>query len=382
MKIVTFRDARMHDSHMKIRLYFLLFLILAPSAALAAPKVAVSVGDNAETITLSVPETEPHNIFTLSNPDRLVVDVPGFATTAEEKRATTLPKSYSGELIRRLRFGRFDADTSRFVFDLAQPVKIEAVNVDTKKHRLRVEIRQVEARQQAKRYKKPVVVIDPGHGGVDPGASAPGGMQEKDIVLDYAQALEAKLVKAGKYDVVLTRDDDTFIKLRDRIEIARKAGADVFISLHADSAPDNVRGLSVYTLSEKSSDEEAEALAARENKSDVLAGVDLSDERQDVAGILISLAQRDTMNRSAMLADLMVIALGGKVKLLQHSHRFAGFAVLKSPEVPSILIELGFLSHHEDRKLLASRAYRDKVTSGIAAGIDAYFRRKKKAGGE
>ena len=197
-------------------------------------------------------------------------------------------------------------------------------------------------------------------------------------MLNFAKALKARLLKNNHYEVMLTRDDDTFIMLRKRVEIARKAHGSLFISLHADSAPEEeAHGLSVYTVSEQASDTEAEALAARENKSDVLAGVDLSDERKDVAGILISLAERDTKNRSAMLADLLVTSLDDKVYLLPNSHRFAGFAVLKAPDIPSVLIETGFLSNPREEKLLNSKAYRDKVVSGIAHGVDAYFQHEK-----
>ena len=263
------------------------------------------------------------------------------------------------------------------MFDLTQPVRILNVTAEEKNTRLIIRIA-----GQERPKSLPLVVIDPGHGGVDPGTLAPGGIEEKDIVLAYAKALQGKLLKSGKYRVMLTRTNDRFIALRERIAIARKAGAALFISLHADSAPDNVRGLSIYTVSEKASDEEAGALAARENKADVLAGMDLSTEREDVAGILISLAQRETNNHSATLADALVASLNHKVKLLQKSHRFAGFAVLKAPDIPSVLVELGFLSHRDDRKLLQSSSYRDKVTDGLAAGIDSYFRHQKKMGNE
>jgi len=231
-----------------------------------------------------------------------------------------------------------------------------------------------------KKPSKPVIVIDAGHGGQDPGTSGPGGSDEKDITLDYAKALRDRLMKSGRYQVVLTRDDDEYITLRGRVDIARKAQASLFISLHADSAPDAVRGLSVYTVSEKASDAEAEALAARENKSDVLSGMDLSEERKDVADILISLAERETKNRSATLADVLVTSLDGKVHLLSNSHRFAGFAVLKAPDIPSVLVEIGFLSHPKEEKLIRSKTYRDKVTAGIAAGVDRYFRVEKRLG--
>jgi N-acetylmuramoyl-L-alanine amidase len=232
-------------------------------------------------------------------------------------------------------------------------------------------------KKTAKANLLPMVVIDAGHGGVDPGTIGPNNTQEKDVVLEYAKALKAKLLQTKRYRVLLTRSDDEFIMLRKRVEIARKAGASLFISLHADSAEEALaRGLSVYTVSEKASDKEAAALAARENKSDIIGGMDLSDERPDVADILISLAQRETKNNSATFADLLVIKLGDKVRLLPNSHRFAGFAVLKAPDIPSVLIEVGFLSHPQEEKELKTKQYRDKVIDGIASGIDMFFRKK------
>ena len=227
--------------------------------------------------------------------------------------------------------------------------------------------------------KPPIIVIDAGHGGVDSGTIGVTGIYEKNLVLSYAKAIKEKLLKSGKYRVQLTRDGDYFIPLRERVAIARKAGANLFVSIHADSADDMAaRGLSVYTVSEKSSDKEAAALAARENKSDIIGGMDLSDARPDVADILISLSQRATKNNSAFFADLLVLTLGDRVHLLQHTHRFAGFAVLKAPDIPSVLVEIGFLSHPKEEKLLQSKIYREKVIAGIAAGIDSYFARKKK----
>ena len=244
----------------------------------------------------------------------------------------------------------------------------------TKSEEKQVAAKVVEEPKPKKSNEKPLIVIDPGHGGVDPGTTGPNGVNEKDLVLEYGKALRQRLLKSGKYRVELTRGTDNFIMLRQRVKIARDKKASLFISLHADSAPEaGARGLSVYTLSEKSSDEEAAALAARENKADVLAGIDLSEERQDVADILISLAQRDTANRSSQLADLVVYSLDGKVRLLSNSHRFAGFAVLKAPDIPSVLIELGFLSHVQEEKQLRSAAYRQMVVSGIADGVDSYF---------
>jgi N-acetylmuramoyl-L-alanine amidase len=364
----------------KILFFIWLTLVCLAFPALASSLIAISEENGQATLTLSISDSEHAKVFTLANPDRLVVDAPLVEMSAEERAAITLPESYDGELLKAVRYGQFDADTSRFVFDLKEPVRIARAREEP--GALVIEIVPLAAKQKnytrTKKEGKPLIVIDPGHGGIDPGTIARDGTQEKEVVLAYARALRDKLEESGRYEVMLTRDDDRLIVLRERFAAARKENAELFISLHADSAPDDVRGLSVYTVSEKASDEEAEALAARENKSDVLAGMDLSDEQADVANILISLAQRETNNRSAMLADLLVANLSSRVKLLERAHRFAGFAVLKAPDTPSVLIELGFLSHPADAKLLKSSAYRDKVSDGILAGIDAYFRIKQK----
>jgi N-acetylmuramoyl-L-alanine amidase len=363
------------------RLFFIgLLAVCAAFPAWAAPVIGISDDGDRLSLTLRVSDSEQSKVFTLANPDRLVVDVPLVEMSAEERHSIVLPESYEGDLLKSVRYGQFDADTSRFVFDLKQPIKI--IRARDEPGALIIDIASLAKKQKnytrAKKDGKPLIVIDPGHGGVDPGTIARDGTQEKDVVLAYAKTLRDKLIDSNKYEVILTRDDDRFIVLRERFARARKENADLFISLHADSAPDDVRGLSVYTVSEKASDAEAEALASRENKADVLAGMDLSDEQEDVANILISLAQRETNNRSAMLADLLVVNLSNRVNMLERAHRFAGFAVLKAPDTPSVLIELGFLSHRDDERLLKSKAYRDKTADGIVAGIDAYFRTKKR----
>ena len=219
-----------------------------------------------------------------------------------------------------------------------------------------------------------VVAIDPGHGGQDPGAISLGGDYEKRITLAIARALREELAALGRYKVVFTRNNDSFIRLRDRIAIARAAGADIFVSLHADTiSNDAVRGLSVYTLSERASDAEAAALAERENKVDLIAGVKLAGETPEVSNILIDLIQRETMNDSARFASLLVEELQQQTTLLPRTHRFAGFAVLKAPDVPSVLVELGYLSNENDERLLLSRPHRQKLARGIARAIDRYF---------
>lgn len=228
--------------------------------------------------------------------------------------------------------------------------------------------------QKQDRAPQHVVVIDAGHGGKDPGAISGNGTHEKRVTLAAARELRETLLRRGGYKVVLTRNRDEFIPLRERVALARRAGAEVFISLHADAMPDpQVRGLSAYTLSERSSDAEAEALAERENKADVISGVSFSGTSPEVAEILITLAQRETMNRSFHLARSIVGSVQNTSAVLPKTHRFAGFAVLKAPDVPSVLIELGFLSNAADEKLLNTPAHRRKLADAIADGIDRYF---------
>ncbi|MDQ7247391.1 N-acetylmuramoyl-L-alanine amidase [Dongia sedimenti] len=220
---------------------------------------------------------------------------------------------------------------------------------------------------------KPLIVIDPGHGGIDPGALGSNTM-EKNITLSVAKQLRQQLLATGRFRVVMTRDKDVFVPLRDRFKIARDKGADLFISLHADSNPSGqARGASVYTLSDKASDAEAEALATKENKSDVIAGVDLSKENQTVTGILIDLAQRETINMSSRFASILVNDLQNDTLMLQNSHRFAGFAVLKAPDVPSVLLEMGYVSSSADERLLTDAKHQKKLAGSITRSIEDYF---------
>lgn len=223
----------------------------------------------------------------------------------------------------------------------------------------------------------PLIIIDPGHGGVDPGAIGKSGTKEKNLTLAYALALKERIEKEGKYRVILTRDKDVFVSLRDRVHKAQKAEGDLFISLHADSHPQpRTRGLSVYTLSETASDKEAEALANMENKSDVLR-VDLADQNDEIADILIDLVQRESKNSSSRFAEGLVGTLKEKVTLLPNTHRFAGFRVLTAPDIPSVLVEMGYLSNVEEEKSLNSPDYKNKLVSAIVHGVNKYFDSKK-----
>jgi N-acetylmuramoyl-L-alanine amidase len=219
-----------------------------------------------------------------------------------------------------------------------------------------------------------VVALDPGHGGVDPGTIGASGTLEKNLTLEVAREVKRALEASGRYRVVLTREDDSFVRLRERIQIAHTAAAELFISFHADALADaKFHGATVYTLSDKASDAEAEALAQRENKADLIAGIDLTDEAPEVTGILIDLAQRETMNLSARLASDLVEEVGHETSFLKQSHRFAGFAVLKAPDVPSALIELGYLSNRQDEASLNQAAYRKRLAGAILRALDRFF---------
>lgn len=227
------------------------------------------------------------------------------------------------------------------------------------------------------RSKKYTIVIDAGHGGADPGAIGINGTREKNITLAAARELKRQLEETGQYKVVLTRDRDTYIRLHDRLNISRKSGGDLFISLHADKVDRRgVRGASIYTLSETASDTETARLADQENNAGIVAGVDLASESQDVANILLDLAMREKMNESSLFARYLRDSMDRKkIRLLPNSHRSAGFAVLKAPDVPAVLIEIGFLSNPEEEKILNSSEFHRRISNSIVDGINAYFRK-------
>lgn len=221
-----------------------------------------------------------------------------------------------------------------------------------------------------------LVFLDPGHGGRDPGALGVRGTQEKVVVMAIARELQRELLTGGRYRVLLTRASDSFVALRERVARAQAAKADLFLSLHADSHPDSdVRGASVYTLSEDASDREAAALAARENRADaVVSGVRLADQPDNVARTLVAMSQRGTVNDSRRLADTIVRTFGSSgVRLLPRTHRQAGFAVLTSPDIPAALIELGYLSNPQDEKLLTVRQHQTALARALRASVDAHF---------
>jgi N-acetylmuramoyl-L-alanine amidase len=225
-----------------------------------------------------------------------------------------------------------------------------------------------------KRNGRRVIVIDPGHGGIDPGAIGLNRTKEKDVVLSFSLALRDKLKANGKFDVVMTRTTDKFVTLKERVTIAREKQADLFIAVHADTVRGrSTRGATLYTLSDKASDAEAEALAQKENRADIIGGVNLGGESEEVTDILIDLAQRETKNHSHFFAKKAVTQLKPVTLMTGKPMRSAGFVVLKAPDVPSVLLELGYLSNKADERLLNSSKWRDGVAAALTKAIDVYF---------
>ena len=223
---------------------------------------------------------------------------------------------------------------------------------------------------------RPMVVLDPGHGGIDPGAEA-GGLVESHLVLGFARDLKERLLRTGLADVALTRDEDVFVPLETRITLARQAGADLFVSLHADALAEgtgSASGATIYTLSREASDAASQALAERHNRDDLLAGIDLSETEDEIALVLMDLARRETAPRSEALAGAIVAGFReAGVKVNSRPHRAAAFSVLKSPDFPSVLVEIGFLSSARDRARLADPEWRAKAAQGLSDALVAWI---------
>lgn len=402
----------------------------AAAAQAVATDVRVGLHGDATRIVLDLSAAPPARIFMLDAPYRVVVDMPEIGWRLP---AAPLPDSVG--LFSRVRYGLFEPGTTRVVIDTNGPVAIAQARylgaagdtpyrfvIDLKAASRSAFMASLRAGQlnvaldenapaggtdtaapappplpaavpasssvfafvppphKPQPHKQPLIVLDPGHGGIDPGAISPNGTYEKYVTLSAAREFRKMLEDTGRYRVRLTRDRDVFVPLRDRVAFGREAGADLFISLHADSIrKHDIAGLSVYTLSERASDQEAAELADSENKVDLIAGIDLSNEAPEVTTILIDLAQRETMNESARFASLLVHELSHETKLLPNTHRFAGFRVLKAPDVPSVLVEMGFLSNRRDEKALLTKAYRAKLGKALVHAIDGYFARIQEA---
>jgi len=338
--------------------------------------------------------------FTLADPYRVVIDIPQMAFQFPPKAG----ESGRG-LIKAFRYGLVMPGGSRIVIDTKGPVRIDKAFVldaiDGQPARLVVDLTATDrasfmralaldnrSRRKADPPNKadtagkppadprPLVMLDPGHGGIDNGTIASSGENEKDIVLDFTRLLRDKLEKTGKYRVAMTRSDDRFVPLADRVRMARAQSAALFISIHADALKKEegeARGAAIYTLSDTASDDEAARLAEAENKADVIAGLDLTDEPDEVADILIDLAQRETKQFSVHFAKALVRELKTNARLHKHPMKSAGFRVLKAPDVPSVLIELGYVTSRQDLKLLTSETWRGHATDSIVQAVHAFF---------
>ncbi len=382
------------------RFLSILAILLIPTHFLWAAQVndiRVGAQQEATRFVIELNETVPFKIFNLNNPERLVIDIPDVTW---QPRSTPV---LAGSVIEKYRTGLFKEGIFRIVLDLKQAVQLVRNDSLQEENRFRIvldmapitakkspafkfassnwanyvknigTVASVAKAKKVEKKRKPVIVIDPGHGGVDPGGVVKH-IREKYIVLSFAKLLKKKLDAHGKYHSVLTRDKDIYIPLRDRFKIADREKADMFLSIHADKIHvKSIRGLTIYTLSEKASDEESHALAQQANRADVLVGNDLNQYDSLVSDILIDRAQEWTAEQSWRAAKLMVRHLRTRAPIARKAHRYAGFAVLKSPNVPSILLELGYLTNENDLKNLQSRNFKDKVATGMIEGLDAYF---------
>ncbi|WP_158554699.1 N-acetylmuramoyl-L-alanine amidase [Methylovirgula sp. 4M-Z18] len=376
-----------------------------PSMPVAADAKVSAIG-NTTHLTFAMSEKVDVQAFVLANPDRVIVDLPeiNFQTDPANGKATALPK---GTLVHAFRFGLFAPGKSRIVIDLGGPAKIlkaaveegagdapprlaiDLAPTDKASFRqaaaaaLKASLPPTEANAPPKpvESEKPVVVLDPGHGGPDGGANGVDGAVEKTIVFDFAEMLKHKLEASGRYKVVMTRDRDVFVPLNERVKIARDSGAKLFVSIHADTVSDagNVTGATVYTVSDRASDREAERVAEQENAADAAAGVQTTEDQVGVNDILFDLTRRETRTFSHVFSRTLVNYLEATARMNKNPERSAGFVVLKAPDVPSVLLELGYLSNDRDVKCLTSPDWRDKTTDKVAAAIDTFFAPKAAA---
>jgi N-acetylmuramoyl-L-alanine amidase len=371
--------------------------------------VRVAGDDKRTRFILDLDRTVQLRAFALADPYRVVVDLPQTTFRLGAETGAT-----GRGLIKAFRYGLVMPGGSRIVFDLTGPARIEkayvldaangqparliidleAVDRTTFVQSLAVENRPelrpvietagvaTDATGTTKSVPsadtRPVVVIDPGHGGIDNGTQA-GGETEKNLVLGFGLALRDRIEKSGKYRVVMTRTDDTFIPLGERVRMARNQSAALFVSIHADALPrseGDAQGATIYTLSDRASDAEAERLAEAENRADAIGGVNLTEEPTDVADILIDLAQRETKTFSNRFARLLMGEMKSSVRMHKHPLKSAGFKVLKAPDVPSVLIELGYVSNKGDLQQLVSENWRSKTVGSMAQAVDAFFAKR------
>ncbi len=384
----------------------LLVCLQAGNAAHAEDLAALTyqaAGDELRTRIVINFDHEPDvSTMLLGDPHRLAIDLPktvfGFDKKSVEPRG----------LITDVRYGMIDSTRSRLIFTLKGPFAVERLDViknDTSPgYRLVADLVASSDRAFAEAMKtqnqttastvvapkgdriasaapnevstgpKPfTVVVDAGHGGIDSGAESAGGSLEKNVTLLFAQQLRDELGKLPGIRVEMTRNDDTFLRLSERVRIARQYEADLFISIHADTINrGSIRGATVYTVSDKASDADSRAMADRENRADAVAGIAFDNETPEIADILMDLTRRETHTFSLSFAKTVVKSLKKDVNMINNPHRFAGFQVLRAPDVPSVLVEIGYLSNQEDEKLMLDPAWRSHVAERLATAVGEY----------
>jgi N-acetylmuramoyl-L-alanine amidase len=386
----------------------------APQAAAGVSAIAARIDRRGATTRLIFELTGPTtaSAFAATGP-RIVVELPevaflmdasvGAAAPAQPVRLRGATAEAEDSLIRSFRFGRFAPGRSRIVIDLTRPAKAARVESVQRPEGARLEIDLVaenpwafaaavaqrvkaeaaeanpapaaRAPAEGEKSQLPLVVLDPGHGGVDMGAQSRHGHLEKMIVFDFAQALKAKIEARGKQRVALTREEDVFIPLNDRVRFARERGAALFLSIHADTlGAGGVRGATIYTVAARASDAESARIAEKENLADQAAGVEEVAKPEEVDDILFDLARRETRALGREFAQTLLVKWRERASLNKNPTRSAGFVVLKAHDVPSALLELGYLSSDEDLANLTSPAWRERAADGVAEAIDAYFK--------
>ncbi|MCJ2017036.1 N-acetylmuramoyl-L-alanine amidase [Methylobacterium sp. E-065] len=377
-----------------------------PATAQNGDKPAIAIGADLASqggttrLTLTLSRAVEARGFVMERPDRAVIDLPEVNFQLESGAG-----SRRDGLVQSFRYGLFAPGRSRIVIDLASPATVGKIETTTRakdgavlltiplqradrdafrKAAAAADPAPAQARAAAPEPtdQRPLIMVDAGHGGTDPGAIAVGGVFEKDIVFGFAQALVEKLEAGGRYRVRMTRDRDVFVPLADRVRLAREAKADLFVSIHADSisAAPQVRGATIYTNAEKATDLESAKLAERENRADAAAGAESAEAPPDIADILQELTLRETRGFSSGFARTLMGQLGPVMEMSTKPHREARFVVLRSPDVPSVLVELGYLSSKRDLEMLQSPEWRAGVTGSMAKAIDVFFSNRASLG--